>query len=48
MGELFEDIEHQTFGKDGFDDARDEIAAIEKELATTLPSTFAPAPPAIP
>ncbi|MEI9937376.1 MAG: hemerythrin domain-containing protein [Pseudomonadota bacterium] len=47
MGELFEDIEHKTFGKDGFDDARGKIAAIEQELGITLASMLAPTPPVI-
>jgi hemerythrin-like domain-containing protein len=45
MGELFEDIEHKTFGKDGFEDAREKIATIEGELGITLASLLAPAPP---
>jgi hemerythrin-like domain-containing protein len=45
MGELFEVIEHKTFGKDGFDDARDKIADIEQELGITLAGLLAPAPP---
>ena len=32
MGEKFEDIEHQRFGKDGFDDAVQRIGAIEQRL----------------
>ena len=47
MGERFEDIEHKTFGKDGFDDARDKIAGIEQELGITLASLLAPAAPVI-
>ncbi|HEY1537172.1 MAG TPA: hemerythrin domain-containing protein [Polyangiaceae bacterium] len=46
MGDLFEDIEHKTFGKDGFDDARVAIAAIEASLGITLAGMLAPAPPA--
>jgi hemerythrin-like domain-containing protein len=46
MGDLFEDIEHKTFGKDGFDDARATIAAIETSLGLTLAGMLAPAPPA--
>jgi len=46
-GELFEEIEHKTFGKDGFDDARDKIAFIEQELGMTLAGTLAPPPPPI-
>lgn len=45
MGELFEDIEHKTFGKDGFDDAVTQIAAIEKAFALDPAALTAPAPP---
>jgi hemerythrin-like domain-containing protein len=45
MGDLFEDIEHKTFGKDGFDDAVAQIAAIEKSLGIDLDSLTAPAAP---
>jgi hemerythrin-like domain-containing protein len=45
MGELFEDIEHKTFGKDGFDDAVEQIAAIEKALGMDLAAMTAPPPP---
>jgi hemerythrin-like domain-containing protein len=45
MGELFEDIEHKTFGKDGFDDAVGQIAAIEKMLGLDLAMLTAPPPP---
>ncbi|HYP75029.1 MAG TPA: hemerythrin domain-containing protein [Polyangiaceae bacterium] len=47
MGELFEDIEHKTFGKDGFDDAVEQIAAIERTLAFDPASLTAPPPPKI-
>ena len=47
MGDLFEDIEHKTFGKDGFDDASQKIAAIEASLGLTLAGMLAPAPPAV-
>jgi hemerythrin-like domain-containing protein len=47
MGDMFEDIEHKTFGKDGFDDAREKIAAIEASLGITLAGMLAPAPLAI-
>jgi hemerythrin-like domain-containing protein len=47
MGELFEDIEHKTFGKDGFDDASQKIAAIELTLGITLAGMLAPAPPPV-
>ena len=46
MGDLFEDIEHKTFGKDGFADASAAIAAIEASLGLTLAGMLAPAPPA--
>ncbi|HEY4105893.1 MAG TPA: hemerythrin domain-containing protein [Polyangiaceae bacterium] len=45
MAEMFEEIEHKTFGKDGFDDARDKIASIEGELGITLASLLPPPPP---
>jgi len=47
LGELFEDIEHKTFGKDGFDDANEKIAAIEATLGLTLTAMTAPPPPAV-
>ena len=46
MGDLFEDIEHKTFGKDGFKDAVDQVAAIEKALGIELAALTAPPPPA--
>ena len=46
MGDSFEDIEHKTFGKDGFDDASQKIAAIEASLGITLAGMLAPAPTA--
>jgi hemerythrin-like domain-containing protein len=45
MGEKFEDIEHDTFGKDGFDDAVDEVTAIEKLLGIDLGAMTPPPPP---
>jgi len=45
MGDLFEDIEHKAFGKDGFDDAVERIAAIEKDLGVDLAELMAPPPP---
>jgi hemerythrin-like domain-containing protein len=45
MGDLFEDIEHKTFGKDGFEDAVGQVAAIEKTLGIDLASLMAPPPP---
>ncbi len=44
MGELFEDIEHKTLGKSGFDDAVDEIAAIERAFRLDLAWFTAPPP----
>jgi hemerythrin-like domain-containing protein len=45
MGDLFEDIERETFGKDGFDDAAAQAAAIETALGIELASLTAPPPP---
>jgi hemerythrin-like domain-containing protein len=45
LGEKFEDIEQKTFGKDGFDDAVDQIGAIEKALGIELAAMIAPPPP---
>jgi hemerythrin-like domain-containing protein len=45
MGDRFEDIEHKTFGKDGFDDAVDQIGAIEKLLGIDLAGLTPPPPP---
>jgi hypothetical protein len=45
MGELFEDIEHKTFGKDGFGDASATIAGVEASLGLSLAGLLAPAPP---
>jgi len=45
MGERFEDIEHKTFGKDGFDDAVGQIAAIEQAFGLDPASLTAPPPP---
>jgi hemerythrin-like domain-containing protein len=45
MAELFEDIEHKTFGKDGFDDAIDQIEVIERALGLELAQFTAPPPP---
>ncbi len=42
--EGFEDIEHRTFGKDGFDDAVDQVGAIEKVLGIELAALTAPPP----
>jgi len=45
MGERFEDIEHKTFGKDGFDDAVEQIRAIELSLGLENGGLTAPPPP---
>jgi hemerythrin-like domain-containing protein len=45
IGDKFEDIEHQTFGKDGFDDAVEQITAIERAFGLDLPLFTAPPPP---
>jgi hypothetical protein len=48
LSDQFEDIEHQTFGKDGFDDAVEKISAIETTLGFgDLSQLTAPPPPAI-
>jgi hemerythrin-like domain-containing protein len=45
-GDRFEDIEHQQFGKDGFDDAVQQMAGIEEELGLAdLAALTAPPPP---
>ena len=44
MGDRFEEIEHQTFGKDGFESAVEQIAAIEKTFGIELASMTAPVP----
>ncbi len=46
MGDRFEDIEHKTFGKDGFEDAVNQVAAIERLLGIELAGLTAPPPPA--
>jgi hemerythrin-like domain-containing protein len=45
MGDKFEEIEHKTFGKDGFDDAVDQITAIEAGFGLELAQFTAPPPP---
>jgi hypothetical protein len=45
IGDEVEDIEHQTFGKDGFDDAVAPITAIERAFGLDLPLFTAPPPP---
>lgn len=44
MGEKFESIEQQQFGKDGYEDALAEVAAIEKALGFSDLSQFTPRP----
>jgi hemerythrin-like domain-containing protein len=49
FNDKFEDIEHKMFGKDGFDDAVDRIAAVEQTLGIADISQFtAPMPPELP
>ena len=45
IGERFEDIEKKTFGKDGFDDAVEQIAAIEQSMGLELAAFLPPSPP---
>jgi hemerythrin-like domain-containing protein len=45
IGEKFEDIEHEQFGKDGFEDAVKQISAIESSLGLADISQFTPPPP---
>jgi hypothetical protein len=48
MNEKFEDIEHEQFGEDGFDDAVKQISASESRLGLADISQFtAPAPPSV-
>jgi hemerythrin-like domain-containing protein len=48
MNDKFEDIEHEQFGEDGFEDAVKQIAAIESSLGLADISQFtAPPPPTI-
>jgi hemerythrin-like domain-containing protein len=44
IGDKFEDIEHRTFGKDGFEDAVTQIAAIEATMGIDLGGLTAPPP----
>lgn len=46
MSEKFEDIEHQQFGEDGFDDAVKQIAEIETSLGLADIAQFTAPPPA--
>jgi hemerythrin-like domain-containing protein len=45
LGDKFEDIEHQTFGKDGFDDAVMQIGEIEQTLGFADIAQFTAPPP---
>jgi hemerythrin-like domain-containing protein len=45
LGDKFEDIEKQTFGKDGFDDAVEQMSAIETTLGLSDLSKFTAPPP---
>jgi hypothetical protein len=46
MGEKFEEIEKQQFGKDGFDDAVEQMGKIEQALGfADLAQFTAPPPP---
>jgi hypothetical protein len=48
MSEKFEDIEHEQFGEDGFDDAVKQIAGIEDSLGLSdLAQYTAPPPPKV-
>jgi hemerythrin-like domain-containing protein len=48
MNDKFEDIEHEQFGEDGFEDAIKQIAAIERSLGLADISQFtAPPPPTV-
>jgi hypothetical protein len=45
MGDKFEDIEHQQFGKDGHEDAVAQIAQIEQALGLADIAQFTAPPP---
>jgi hemerythrin-like domain-containing protein len=45
MGEKFEEIEHQQFGKDGFDDAVNQITQVEIALGMSDIAQFTPPAP---
>jgi hemerythrin-like domain-containing protein len=45
MADLFEDIEKKTFGKHGFEEALEQITAIEKAIDLDPVALTAPAPP---
>ncbi|HEV8593054.1 MAG TPA: hemerythrin domain-containing protein [Pyrinomonadaceae bacterium] len=46
LGEKFEDIEHEEFGDDGYEDAVKKISEIESSLGLSDISIFTPAAPA--
>src|ERR1043166_1341013 len=49
MNDKFEDIEHEQFGEDGFEDAVKQMSAIESSLGLADIAQFtAPAPPKLP
>jgi hemerythrin-like domain-containing protein len=48
IGDRFEEIEKKTFGKDGFDDAVEQIAAIEQAMGLELAAFLPPPPPPAP
>jgi len=45
MNDKFEDIEHEQFGEDGFEDAVKQITDIERELGLADLATFTSPPP---
>jgi hemerythrin-like domain-containing protein len=45
MNDKFEDIEHEQFGEDGFDDAVRQIAEIESSIGVADIAQFTPPPP---
>jgi hemerythrin-like domain-containing protein len=48
LGDQFEEIEHKTFGKDGFDDAEETIRKIEETLGFADLAQFTPPAPPTP
>ncbi len=47
MNDKFEDIEHEQFGEDGFEDAVKQISAIESSLGLADISQFTAPPPTV-
>ena len=45
LNDKFEDIEHEQFGEDGFEDAVKQISAIENSLGLADISQFTAPPP---